>query len=261
MIKSIIGGVAAAALLSGPALAAPAKPTAKPSGLTWVVIPTETGCRTDLELIGRSGGVTPVSLISDGQLVSLRFFKDDLPTRAFLPVRVDRARFSNLMLRGTDGAGELVLSEETEAAMKRGSTLDIAWLAAEPLSVSLLTVELLAEGGGTRLVLTEQGAYFGDPAGVAGREQGLVRGRQQAFPEHLFLVGARKACTRRRFGRRGGPLIGTSQAAHVAHRLAEGQVVVVPIVVHPVLQRSTGHAMKLKRGFQYSSAPPAFMNS
>ena len=152
MIKMIIGGVAAAALLSGPALAAPARTPAKPAGPasartpaarvqaatpTWVVIPTETGCRMDLELTARSGAITPVSLISDGQLVSLRFFKEDLPARAFLPIRVDRARFSNLMLRGEAGAGELVLSEETEAAMRKGSTLSVAWLTEEPLSASL----------------------------------------------------------------------------------------------------------------------------
>ena len=116
MIRMIIGGAAAAALLSGPAQAA----GANSSALAWLVTPTDTGCRVDLELTGSSGGVTPVSLISDGQLISLRFFKEDLPTRAFLPIRVDRQRFSNLMLRGPDGSGELVLSEETEAAMKRG---------------------------------------------------------------------------------------------------------------------------------------------
>jgi hypothetical protein len=91
----------------------------------------------DLELTARSGAITPVSLTSDGQVVSLRFFKEDLPTRAFLPIRVDRARFSNLMLRGEAGAGELVLSEETEAAMRKGSTLSVAWLTDEPLSTAL----------------------------------------------------------------------------------------------------------------------------
>jgi len=45
-------------------------------------------------------------------------------------------------------------------------------IAGEPLSVSLMTIELRPEGAGTRLVLTEQGAYFGDAEGVAGREQG-----------------------------------------------------------------------------------------
>jgi hypothetical protein len=105
--------------------------------LAWVVTPTESGCRTDLELTSRSGAVTPVTLTSDGQLVSLHFFKDDLPARAFLPLRVDKARYSNLMLREADGSGEVVLSEETEAAMKKGGTLGIAWLTDEPLSAPL----------------------------------------------------------------------------------------------------------------------------
>lgn len=149
MVKSIIGGAAAAVLLSGPILvagpahAAPSRPPARapaparPAALAWVVTPTDTGCRTDLELTSRSGAVTPVSLTSDGQLVSLRFFKEDLPARAFLPLRVDKARYSNLMLRGADGSGELVLSEETEAAMKKGGILGVAWLTDEPLSAPL----------------------------------------------------------------------------------------------------------------------------
>lgn len=134
MIRSIVGGVAAAALLSGTAGAAAPRPPAVPA---WVISPTDNGCRVELELAGRSGGVTPVTLTSDGQMVSLRFFKDDLPARAFLPIRIDKARFSNLMLRGEGGAGELVLSEETEAAMRRGGTLGVAWLSEEPLSASL----------------------------------------------------------------------------------------------------------------------------
>jgi hypothetical protein len=133
VIKSIIGGAVAVALLSLAPQAAAAANAAPP----WVVIPTDTGCRVDLELTGRSGGITPVSLISDGQLVSLRFFKDDLPARAFLPIRIDKQRFSNLMLRGADGAGELVLSEDSEAAMKRGGTLGVAWLSEEPLTAPL----------------------------------------------------------------------------------------------------------------------------
>lgn len=136
MIKSIIAGAATAALLSGSALAAPASKYPS-SSLAWVVSPTETGCRADLELKARSGAITPVSLISDGQLISLRFFKADLPARAFLPIRVDKRPFSNLMLRGADGAGELVLSEETEAALRKGSTLGVAWLSEEPLQASL----------------------------------------------------------------------------------------------------------------------------
>lgn len=133
MIRLVAGGAVLAALLSLPSQAAAAAAPAPP----WVVVPTSIGCRVDLELTGRSGGVTPVSLLSDGQLVSLRFFKEDLPARAFLPIRIDKQRFSNLMLRGAEGAGELVLTEETEAAMKRGGTLGVAWLSEEPLTASL----------------------------------------------------------------------------------------------------------------------------
>ena len=143
MIKSIIGGVAAATLLSGPALSAPPAKTPyrnmarSPSALAWVVSPTETGCRADLDLKSRSGAITPISLVSDGQLISLKFFKEDLPARAFLPIRINGRPYSNLMLRGPDGAGELVLSEETEAAMRKGATLGVAWLTDEPLQASL----------------------------------------------------------------------------------------------------------------------------
>lgn len=40
------------------------------------------------------------------------------------------------------------------------------------ISVSLATVEFRSEGAGTRIVFTEQGAYFDDPGQVAGREEG-----------------------------------------------------------------------------------------
>lgn len=39
-------------------------------------------------------------------------------------------------------------------------------------SVSLTTFEIVAKGGKTKLVLTEQGAYFDDEKAHAGREQG-----------------------------------------------------------------------------------------
>ena len=143
MVRMIIGGVAAAALLPslvvcGSAHAAPAKAaTSRAAALAWVISPTDTGCRVDLDLVARSGAVTPIALVSDGQVTSLKFFKENLPTRAFLPIRIDRQRFSNLMLRGDGSAGELVLSEETEAAIRKGGTLGIAWLTEEPLTASL----------------------------------------------------------------------------------------------------------------------------
>lgn len=126
----------AAALLASPALTAPA-PAAFPAA-AWVIAPADDGCRTDLELAGRSGASVPVQLASDGSLVTLRFAKSDLPERAFLALRVDQKRFSNLMLRtGEAGVGEIVISPETEAALRKGKVLDIAWLADEPVGASL----------------------------------------------------------------------------------------------------------------------------
>lgn len=133
MIKAIAGGASAVALLS----VHPAAALARAPGPAWIVTPADDGCRAELELVGRSGAVTPVTIVSDGEIVSLKFAKDGLPARAFLPIRVDRTRFSNLMLRGDGGTGELILSEETEAALRRGGRLDIAWLAGEPRSTSL----------------------------------------------------------------------------------------------------------------------------
>ncbi len=40
------------------------------------------------------------------------------------------------------------------------------------MSVSLATVELAADGPGTRLVYTEQGVYLDGPDGTASRESG-----------------------------------------------------------------------------------------
>lgn len=45
-------------------------------------------------------------------------------------------------------------------------------MGAATFSVSLTTVELLPSGDGTRLVYTEQGAFFGGPDTAQGREEG-----------------------------------------------------------------------------------------
>lgn len=45
-------------------------------------------------------------------------------------------------------------------------------LAGAPFSVSLATMEFLPEGGGTRLVFTEQAAFFEHADGIEIREQG-----------------------------------------------------------------------------------------
>lgn len=94
---------------------------------------------------------------------------------------------------------------------------------------------------------------------VTGREQRLIARWQQAFLQDLLLIGSGKTRSRRRFGRGGwSALAGVTQTAYVAHRLPKGLAVMIPIVVHPSLQRSS---MKSMRHFQYSSAPLTFMNS
>lgn len=45
-------------------------------------------------------------------------------------------------------------------------------MAAAPFSASLTTVELVASGDGTRLIYTEQGAFFDGGGSVQGREEG-----------------------------------------------------------------------------------------
>jgi hypothetical protein len=138
------GGAIALALSAGSAFAAPQYrlvSSAVPAA-GWIVIPAEASCRTEFELVGRSGAVTPVTMTSDGHVISLKVVKEGLAERAFLPLRIDQKRFSSLMLRTADPTvGELVLSEETEAALRKGSTLAVAWLGEEPLSVSLVGSE------------------------------------------------------------------------------------------------------------------------
>ena len=45
-------------------------------------------------------------------------------------------------------------------------------IGSKPLSVSLSTIEFLPCASGTLLAYTEQGAYFDDPGGPEGREEG-----------------------------------------------------------------------------------------
>lgn len=139
MIKSIVSGVALACVVTGVAAAAAASPASpSASALSWLVTPIEGACRTDLDMTGHSGAVTPVTFVSDGERLALRFTKDDLPERAFLPIRIDQKPYSNLMQRTADPkVGELILSDETQAALRKGATLHIAWLADEPMSGTL----------------------------------------------------------------------------------------------------------------------------
>jgi uncharacterized protein YndB with AHSA1/START domain len=57
-------------------------------------------------------------------------------------------------------------------------------IGSKPLSVSLSTIELLPCAGGTLLAYTEQGAYFDDPGGPEGREEG-TRGLLEKLADEL----------------------------------------------------------------------------
>ena len=74
------------------ALAAVAGPSAAANleASVWAITPDEAQCHTDLELVARSGALAPVTLLSDGEHVSLRFTKEGAPSQAFLPIRVDQ---------------------------------------------------------------------------------------------------------------------------------------------------------------------------
>ena len=135
MIKRLLWGAAASALLTSSAAAAPPSRADAPA---WIVSPAVDGCRTELELTGASGAVTPVALVSDGDVVQLVFAKPDAPERAFLPIRVDHKPYSNLVLRQADGkTAAMQLSPETLTALKKGGSLQVSWLADEPVQTSL----------------------------------------------------------------------------------------------------------------------------
>lgn len=71
------------------------------------------------------------------------------------------------------GASVLITNDSIYLDVVENERLIFAYsmtLGGEPLSSSLATVELRAEGKGTRIVFTEQGAYL--DGNVAGREEG-----------------------------------------------------------------------------------------
>lgn len=125
---SLLAGLASGGPVAAAALEAPA----------WAITPDDGVCRTDLELVSRSGAVAPAALISDGEHVTLRYAKEGAPAEAFLPIRIDQKPYANLVQRtGEEGVQLMALSDETIAAMKRGKTLQIAWLSDEAVSSSL----------------------------------------------------------------------------------------------------------------------------
>nr|MEA2797021.1 hypothetical protein [Phenylobacterium sp.] len=104
----------------------------------WAITPEDAACHADFELVARSGAVAPVTLISDGEHVALRFTKEGVPSQAFLPIRIDQKPFANLVQRtGDEGLAVMGLSEETLNAMRHGRILQIAWLSDEAVSASL----------------------------------------------------------------------------------------------------------------------------
>jgi hypothetical protein len=108
------------------------------SGAAWIVTPGEAVCRTEIDLVSRSGATVPIQLQSDGQQVALLFAKDDIPASAFLPIRIDQKPFANLVQRSVDGkSATMVLSDATLAALRRGTILQVAWLTDEIVKASL----------------------------------------------------------------------------------------------------------------------------
>ena len=133
MFKALLCGAVVAAC-AVPALAAPA---AAPV-FSWIITPDEDACHTDIELMGKSNTPILISLVSDGQRVVLRFTKDEMPNRAFLPIDIDRKPYSNLLTRLEDPkVATMTLSDDTLAALRKGGTLLIAWLQDEPVTASL----------------------------------------------------------------------------------------------------------------------------
>jgi hypothetical protein len=123
-------------MLAGAGQAAPAAPPN--SVFTWIVSPDDDSCHTDIELLGRSTNPAQISLVSDGTQVQLKFVKDEMPKRAFLAIDIDRRPYANLLLRMENPrVGTMTLSDETVAALRKGGSLLIAWLADEPVSAKL----------------------------------------------------------------------------------------------------------------------------
>ena len=126
-----------AAVTVGVTAASAAAPT-PPEIQTWIITPGQESCRVDLELTARSGAILPVTLVSDGVRMTLRFTKDAIPEQAFLPISVDQRPFANLVLRTLEAkVGIIELSEDTQAALRKGKLLQVAWLADEPMRASL----------------------------------------------------------------------------------------------------------------------------
>jgi hypothetical protein len=190
VIRYLLSGAFVAAMFAGSAAAAPSGS----SVFTWIITPDEDSCHTDIELIGRSNTPAMVSLSSDGQQVQLRFTRDEMPKRAFLGIDIDKKPYSNLLLRMENPkVGVMTLSDETIAALRKGGTLLIAWLADEPVSAKLTG----SEQGLNDLKICGAQVSAQYRAQVAGRQEAQARAEaaaraKQLSDEQVALVRAQK---------------------------------------------------------------------
>ena len=198
------------------ACVSPAAASGPASAAAWAIQPDESSCHTDLELSGRSGSLTPLTLSSDGERVSLRFAMEAPPERAFLPIRVDQKAYANLVLRG-DGPGLAVmtLSDETLSALRRGKTLQIAWLSDEAVRGALAGA---AQGIADLKLCGAQ---------VAGRwravQQAAAAARARADAEARDRAMADEQLAAVRAQRQAAEAEGRRQAADAARASAEAQ--------------------------------------
>lgn len=137
-VAGAVAGPLAAAAAGLPAGVSGALPSAGLGAAAWAITPDDSICHTELELVSHSGAIAPIAFVSDGDHVAMRFTKAGVPSEAFLPIRVDGKPFANLVQReGDEGLALMNLSDETLAALRRGKTLQIAWLSDEAVSASL----------------------------------------------------------------------------------------------------------------------------
>jgi hypothetical protein len=192
VIKYLLTGVLAAAVSAGAGYAAPSP--APNSVFTWIVTPDEDSCHTEIELLGKSTGPSNVSLASDGQQVMLKFAKAEMPKRAFLAIDIDKKPYSNLLTRlENPKVGVMVLSDETVAALKKGGSLLIAWLADEPVSARLTG----SEQGINDLRICGAQVNAQHRANLAARQEAEARATAEArakqlADEQVALVRAQK---------------------------------------------------------------------
>ncbi|HEX3700298.1 MAG TPA: hypothetical protein VHV27_06450 [Phenylobacterium sp.] len=178
MFKGFLSGAVAAAMLAGSAAAAPSPPPV----FSWIITPDEDSCHTDIELIGRSNNPVIIALVSDGEHVLLRFSKDEMPSRAFLAIDINKRPYSNLLTRMENPkVATMTLSDETLTALRKGGTLLIAWLADEPMTASLAG----SDQGINDLKTCGAQVAAQYRAQVAGKQEAQAREEAQAHAKQL----------------------------------------------------------------------------